>query len=319
IIEYSRVEEINNDRDVKIENPDELEVFLRFEHDLGNIVFFPTTKLREKVVLDPEWLMDGVKILMSPPQQVREDPVMYPQVHTFKETGRLAKSLIGAMWSACEHEDFHKNQDHLLDLLEKLSVIAKSVDQYGSVEKEYYWVPCVIYKSAPDHAKNPKLHEGMTMTSTLCFESTTKFIHIGVFHRLVASFLSNWAPAQDVEGGEYHIYHGCCEFHVDKCHNLLLVQNDYVILATVFRYSSGGEYPDNELCNAVRNLISLTLNDITSCICPNTMFDICVKCDKSSTDTIMGLHRISDKTEKRCICSSPRHTVQVQSLLKFWE
>ncbi|KAL3866928.1 hypothetical protein ACJMK2_044175, partial [Sinanodonta woodiana] len=40
IIEYSRVEEINNRSDVKIENPAELELFLRFEHDLGNIVFF---------------------------------------------------------------------------------------------------------------------------------------------------------------------------------------------------------------------------------------------------------------------------------------
>ncbi|KAL3866933.1 hypothetical protein ACJMK2_044180, partial [Sinanodonta woodiana] len=319
IIEYSHVEEINNLSDLKIENPAELELFLRFEHDLVNIVFFCTGKLREKVVLDPEWLMDGVKILMSPPRYVREDPVMYPQVQAFKATGRLDKYLIDCIWSSREHKDFHKNQDYLLDVLEKLSIIAKSVEHDGIAEKEYYWVPCVMYKSAPDHVKNPKPHEGMTKTSTLCFESTTKFIHVGVFHRLVASFMSKWAPAKEEEGGEYQIYHDCCEFEVDQCHNLLLVQNDYVILATMFRYSSGGEYPDNKLCNTVRDIISSTLADITKWICPNSMFAICVKCEKSSTATIKGLHRITDTMEKRCTCSIPIHPVNIKYLLKFWE
>ncbi|KAL3866931.1 hypothetical protein ACJMK2_044178, partial [Sinanodonta woodiana] len=319
IIEYSSVEKINNLSDVKIENQDELEVFLRFEHDLGNIVFFSTKELREKVVLDPEWLIDGVKILISPPQRVRENPYIYPQVSVFKDNGRLAKSLIGSIWSGPEHEEFNKNQDHLLDVLEKLNIIAKSWDHEGKVENQYYWVPCVIYKSAPEHVKNPSPYDGMTKTSTLCFESTTKFVHIGVFHRLVACLLSQWTPAHEEESGEYQIYHGCCVFEVDQCHSLLLAQNDYVILATMFRYSSEGAYPDNDLCNLVRNRIYSTLNDISSRICPNSMFEICVKCEKSSTDTIKGLHSITDTTEKRCACSNPKHPVKVESLLKFWE
>ncbi|KAK3579981.1 hypothetical protein CHS0354_025301 [Potamilus streckersoni] len=320
IIEHSLVEKINNSSDVKIESKEELDVFLRFEHDLGSIVFFSTEKLRDKIVLDPDWLIDGVRVLISPPLHVLdENPEIHPQWYDFMDTGRLTKTLVGRLWSDDKHEDFHRNRDYLLDLMEKLSIIAKPAEKdFGEKDqKGFYWVPCVIYKSAPDHVKNLEPHDGMTRTSTLCFVSKTKFIHVGVFHRLVASFLSKWPPAED--NGEFHVYNGCCEFEVDNRHSLLLVLNDYAIFATMFRSSSGGDFPDNGLCRNIRNLISSTLTDITACISPNSEFDVCVKCERSSTDTIKGLLAISDRDEIRCKCSKPVHPVKVENLLKFWE
>ncbi|KAK3579988.1 hypothetical protein CHS0354_025309 [Potamilus streckersoni] len=319
IIEYSTLEEINTSSDVKIETQRELDVFLRFEHDLGNIVFFNTEKLRAKVVLDPEWLIAGVGILISPSLHLIEDhPELHPQWYDFKDTGRLSESLIDHLWVEDENEDFHKNRDHLLNLMERLSIIEKPVEKDRDLQdqKPYYWVPCVIYKSAPDHVKNPKTCEGMTRTSTLCFVSKTKFIHIGVFYRLVASFLSKFRPAE--EDREYRLYGGCCEFEIDNRHNLYVALNDYIIHATIFRYSSKGEDPDNELCSQVRSFIYSTLVDISACITPNSEFDICVKCDRS-TDSIKGLLSISDGEEIRCKCSKPFHPVKVANLLKFWE
>ncbi|KAL3862175.1 hypothetical protein ACJMK2_008162, partial [Sinanodonta woodiana] len=327
VIQYSYIEKISQSSDIRIENPEELELFLRFEHDLGHIMFFSKMKLRNNIILDPDWVIHGLNFLMQSSAHVL---VAHPDVlsywYDFKDTGRLRKSLIGnlnlfrfffthCLWS--EDKECYSHREHLLDVMENLSIIAQPTDDKDILQEheKYYWVPCMIHKRAPDHFKNTKLRTDINTTSTLCFVSKTKFIHIGVFHRLIASLLRIWPASK--EGGEHQVFTDCCKFQVDDCHTLMVALADFVIHATVYLYST--EELNNILCVEIKECINSRLTDITSCFCPSSEFDVYVKCDRASQHTTEGLLEISDKSEKRCNCTQPAHTVNLQQLLKYWD
>ncbi|KAL3887744.1 hypothetical protein ACJMK2_000137 [Sinanodonta woodiana] len=303
VISYDDVKRINETRQVTLEWPEEFDLFLMFEHDIGNIVFFPTERLKNKVVLDPEWLIHGVRIWITSDQVALRHPELSEQWFAFKDTGRLTSTLIG----------------NLLDVMENLTIIAKPLKLE---EEQYYWVPCMVSVPAPDDVKKLQQNKDTTKTSTLCFRSKTNFIHVGVFHRLLATCLSKWTPAQD--GNKYLLFRGLCVFDLDEQQQLMLSLNDFVIHATVIRFTNKGRNPDLSLCMTIRDILNSALSEISDCLCPGSEFEICIKCKKSSPLSNVGLHSITAlraNDELKCTTHTCKdaHCVDSKELLGFWE
>ncbi|KAL3890768.1 hypothetical protein ACJMK2_003046 [Sinanodonta woodiana] len=317
VMDYDDVRRINETRQVKLEWPEELDLFLMFEHDIGNIVFFPTERLRKKVILDPEWLIHGVRIWITSDQVTKRHPELSEQWFAFKDTGRLTSTLIEMLWSS--HAEIQHHREHLLDVMEKLNIIAKPLKLE---EEQYYWVPCMVSVPAPDDVKKLQQNSDTTRTSTLCFRSKTNFIHIGVFHRLLATCLSKWTPAKD--GNKYLLFRGLCVFDLDEQQQLMLSLNDIVIHATVIRFTKKGRIPDLSLCMTIRDILNSALSEISDCLCPGSEFEICIKCKESSPLSNEGLHSITTlraKDELKCSTHTYKdaHCVESVELLGFWE
>ncbi|KAL3861379.1 hypothetical protein ACJMK2_007415 [Sinanodonta woodiana] len=318
VVEYNEVETLNKSLEVKIESSEELDLFLEFEHQLGNVIFYRIKDLMAEVILDPQWLIKGLKIWITSDEIVKKHPDLEGDWYRFKDTGQLTKKLIDLLWSM--HSEFHQHQQHLLDVMEKLNILAKPMmKDPESKDDNYYWVPCMVQKSADDYHQK---REGVTKTPTLCFVSQTKFIHVGVFHRLLASCLSKWQPAKI--GKKYLLFNGICEFELDGCHNLVLSINDYIIQAAVIRYSTEKEGPELAHCIIVQEYVYSALKAIAECLCPSCGFEICIQCDKSPPQSNEGLHKITDlRKVKDMRCCSHKdgtdHCVTSHELLRFWE
>ncbi|KAK3604489.1 hypothetical protein CHS0354_019082, partial [Potamilus streckersoni] len=322
VVDYAEVETLNQSLMVKIESSEELDLFLEFEHELGNVIFFRRIKeLRNEVVLDPQWLIEGLKIWITSDEIVKKYPAMEIAWYRFKDTGQLTEKLIDCLWAV--HPEFHQHKEHLLGVMEKLNIIAKPLRKDSeSKEGNYYWVPCMVQKSTDDYLEMHEKREGVTKTRTLCFVSQTKFIHVGVFHRLLASCLSKWQPAKI--RNKYLLFNGICEFELDECHNLVLSINDYIIQAAVNRYSAKQEDPDHAHCIIVSEYVYSALKWIAECLCPSCGFEMCIQCDKSPPQSNEGLHKITDlRKVKDTRCSSHKdgtdHCVTSHELLRFWE
>ncbi|KAK3610612.1 hypothetical protein CHS0354_009070 [Potamilus streckersoni] len=314
VIEYTDVKSLNETLQVQIECPEELDLFLRFEHDMGNIVFFNTERLRNKVVLDPKWLIHGVRIWITSDHVIKRHSDVTAQWDHFKKTGQLTHTLIEKLWSS--HSEIHQHKEHLLDLMEKLNIIVKPLQMEG----EYYWVPCMVSIPAPDYIKKLQQKKDTTKTSTLCFRSKTNFIHVGVFHRLIAICLSKWMPAK--EGEAYLLFQGLCVFDIDEQQQLLLSLNDFVIHAVVIRFTKQGRIPDLYICMTIRNYLHTALSEISNYLCPGSKFETCIQCNKSSPLTNEGLHSITTlrtKDEIKCSYHKETHCVESGTLLGFWE
>ncbi|CAC5417540.1 unnamed protein product [Mytilus coruscus] len=71
----------------------ELNSFLKFEHDIGNIIFFEDVK--SFIVLDPTWLMDIFRCFVS--HQYTNESIGMPEWGELEQTGKLSDRLIAKL------------------------------------------------------------------------------------------------------------------------------------------------------------------------------------------------------------------------------
>ncbi|KAL3836486.1 hypothetical protein ACJMK2_021918, partial [Sinanodonta woodiana] len=124
VVPLSYVEELNRSGSVRIESSDELDQFLKFQHDLGTIFYFSTEEMRKKIVLDPQLLIDAVKSLTASEMFIfRTNPEIKNKWHEFRDKGILTHEVIDAVWAKDKYPEFHDNAAHILLLLERLNLI----------------------------------------------------------------------------------------------------------------------------------------------------------------------------------------------------
>ncbi|KAK3609550.1 hypothetical protein CHS0354_019561 [Potamilus streckersoni] len=116
VISCEDVENINKEGKIPIDKSEELDLFLRFLHETGTIIYFSTERLRESIVLDPTWLIDALKSLINAQPSLPEKPagIEYQSTNLaegdvegavtqswsdFKEKGILTLELVDAVWT----------------------------------------------------------------------------------------------------------------------------------------------------------------------------------------------------------------------------
>ncbi|KAL3887772.1 hypothetical protein ACJMK2_000165, partial [Sinanodonta woodiana] len=94
IVEHSFIEEINMSGSVKIEDRDELELFLKFHHEMGTILYFSVEELRKKIILEPQWIIDALKSLITAETFIRQNPAITSKFCEFEENYFLAPCML---------------------------------------------------------------------------------------------------------------------------------------------------------------------------------------------------------------------------------
>ncbi|KAL3889406.1 hypothetical protein ACJMK2_001750, partial [Sinanodonta woodiana] len=95
VVPLSLIEEINRSASVRIKDREELELFLSFQHEIGTILYFSTKGLREKVILDPQWMIDALSSLITAEMFINQNPAIIKPWYDFRNKGILTHQLIG--------------------------------------------------------------------------------------------------------------------------------------------------------------------------------------------------------------------------------
>ncbi|KAK3594834.1 hypothetical protein CHS0354_002885 [Potamilus streckersoni] len=324
VIHRNLLEEINHTGAVPIAT-EELDLFLRFQHDIGTILYFSMDVLREKIVLDPQWLIDALKSLITADEMfiLRNKKAVTEKWFEFKTKGNLSPELIDAIWTKKKKVDFHDNKEHLLLLMEKLNIISKpksySEDGNEIKEENYYLAPCMLRQAMPREIISPESDPEMENTSVLCFMCTGKFLPPPIFHRLVGACLTHWPIAK--KKSENLIYCGCCVFDLDHHHRLTLHFRDYVIFLRVTTMGFKDTTWTSELCNKARKFIFENLLKIIGNLCQSLQFEPYIKCPDADADSTEGLMSVSIlQSNEKVVCHSHEksHTLSSRQLLQYW-
>ncbi|KAL3889489.1 hypothetical protein ACJMK2_001829, partial [Sinanodonta woodiana] len=138
VISHSYLEELNKKGTVQINKSEEMDLFLKYLHETGTIIYFNIEVLRDNIILDPIWLIDALKLLINAhpnlPESTAEnesqsdspaDSAIRQKWRDFKDKGILSPELVDALWTKEKHPQFHDNKDHLLRVMEQFNIIAK--------------------------------------------------------------------------------------------------------------------------------------------------------------------------------------------------
>ncbi|KAL3889091.1 hypothetical protein ACJMK2_001447, partial [Sinanodonta woodiana] len=323
VVPLSLIEEINRSSSIKIEDRDELEVFLSFQHDLGTILYFNVDGLREKIVLDPQWMIDALKSLITAKMFIVQNPDITKAWYAFEDKGKLTDELINAVWTEKEKPDFHFNKDYILLVMEKLHIIAKpksySIDGKSVKKEDYYLAPCILRQETPKEIICPKTVTGKETTSALCLVCKEKFLPPPIFHRLVGACLTHWPIAKQDE--ENLIYCGCCLFDIDNYHRLSLHFLGHVIFARVTRMAVTDVGKSSKLCSEARQFIYENLLKIIGNLGQSLEFEPHIQCPDYEADSLKGMIAVPElQKENVVVCNvhAESHTLASQQLLKFW-
>ncbi|KAK3598936.1 hypothetical protein CHS0354_036252 [Potamilus streckersoni] len=316
----SLIEEINRSGSVRIENKDEMDLFLRFQHEMGTILYFSIEGLRKKIVLDPQWLIDAQKSLITAGTFINKTPAIVSKWCEFKKSGKLAHELIDAVWSKEKNPEFHDNKDHILLLMEKLNIIAtpRTYDQEGKEVKveNYFLAPCMLSDATPREIISPKPLPEMESSSVLCYVFIEQFLPAPIFHRLVAACVAHWPVAKKNSGNL--IYCGCCVFDLDLHHRLTVFSRNHVIFV---RVTIMGKTLSFQLCAEVKEFITMTLSKIIGNLEQSLQFELHIQCPKSVGDSVSSLFCVADLQSNEAVpCHShgDSHVILSSDLLRFW-
>ncbi|KAL3854548.1 hypothetical protein ACJMK2_013812 [Sinanodonta woodiana] len=125
VIPRTLLEAFNQAEDVPISR-EELDLFLKFQNDIGTILYFSLEVLKDKIVLVPQWMIDALKSLITAEMFVlRNVPAVAKKWDMFNKSGQLSPELIDAIWTKETYPDLHDNKEHILLLMEHLNIIAR--------------------------------------------------------------------------------------------------------------------------------------------------------------------------------------------------
>ncbi|KAL3889413.1 hypothetical protein ACJMK2_001757 [Sinanodonta woodiana] len=323
VVPLSLIEEINRSASVWIKDREELELFLSFQHEIGTILYFSTEGLREKIVLDPQWMIDALKSLITAESFIIQNPAIIKKWYAFKKKGKLTHELIDAVWTKKEKPDFHNNREHIILVMEKLNIIARPMsyteDGMSVKEEDYFLAPCMLREATPKRVICPESDPEDESTSVLCFVCKGKFLPPPIFHRLLGACLTQWPIAKTKS--ENQIYCGCCVFDLDHHHTLTLHFFGHVIFARAIGRGVTDTSQSSKLCTKTRKFIYDNLLKITRNLGQSLEFEMhiqCPNCDPDSTEGLFPVPLLQKHAKVVCNSHDERHTLVSQKLLRLW-
>ncbi|VDI71250.1 Hypothetical predicted protein, partial [Mytilus galloprovincialis] len=270
VITISDMLSIAKDRHINILDSDEIVLFLRFQHESGNVIFFE--EMLDFIILNPEWLVDACRCLMSDRiDNIIKHPIDFKE---FTQTGKLSKTLISALFKLRIGKQFSEQRENLVRVMEKFDILVKS-KEIGS-----YIMPSMLpYVSFEDISQQIGYsHSNCKKTSWLCL--TFEFLPPAFFNHVIAWYLQKYEPSEiGIRPDSLALFRGICIFDIDSshCHKLMVVMSsDTIALQLLSFYNTNANY--GNMCSNIRKEIIRKINAITQSFRWKISYELRFKC-----------------------------------------
>jgi len=326
ILTLDEIKKMNSDIYIKLESDDEIDGFLRFHNSLGNLMFFGGTDSKDLVILDPQWLIDSLKQIITHKHFYAIPEGLEQQWQDFMESGRLHKNLIEAVWSRNKDKTFIQHKDKILEILESTDIVCspKVYSADGKLQQQdYILVPSMLKpnQQALSFVKKA-VARFQEKTPTLCFVFKDNFMPPAVFSRVQTACAKEFR-IREVSGNRY-LFYKVGIFQLNKTHDFLLQQFQHTIRITIGITEPGSVNP--HICEAVMTFLEENLRQITqlyheSGIKSNLLFEKTIQCyaAKKSLEALLPLDNLASTHLCRKHWPPWRwHVLRPKMLLRKW-
>ena len=293
-----------------IADEDQLQLFLKVQHENGTLVYFgDTPKLRDIVVLSPQWIIHAFRYLVGAKDFSAKYGELQARWEEFSETGRLEIELAEKIWIQDTENRFYENFDVLLMLLEKLDIIARAkvinTDGHTTESLKFYYVPCLLTERPSQELFKTSNKPDRVSTPLLVFTFRNNFLPPAIFNRVVSICLVKWPVAR--QGKRRLLFCGCAVFEVnhgtkeDKHRMHIFCRRDKIGVRITRFTTKPSQMVDPNVCDQVRRTIGTAvrkeftrfhrnLDDI------DEPFTYQIQCKQTNDAEILedGLHDLED-------------------------
>uniref|UniRef100_A0A8W8NYC4 AIG1-type G domain-containing protein n=1 Tax=Magallana gigas TaxID=29159 RepID=A0A8W8NYC4_MAGGI len=173
----------------------EISKMLVFFHRVGVLLYFDKDGLKEKIILDIQWLLDAFKCIIEYPVRTEENDM---KRRHFCRTGELDSVELDRIWHI-EGKDFLKHKTTIIAYMQQLGLLMPFKELH-SIDSTVYYFPSMNSK------RFDKTGENNSKSSILCFKFDDEMqLPSNAFQGIVlkCSELNNWSIL--TEGGKNNI------------------------------------------------------------------------------------------------------------------
>ncbi|VDI26119.1 Hypothetical predicted protein [Mytilus galloprovincialis] len=183
ILTMNELNDINKQNDKMALTPAQLKSFLKVNHALGKIIYFDEACLRDNVIIDPVFLVDVLRSIVT-------DDQFWPEhlkeiLKSLKESGKLLKQDLFEIWKQDCFCEISAHKDYIVDMLVHLDIICRPKDDEDG--PDLFLVPCMISTKREDSQQidhDRSIH--------LAYSFKEEVVPPAILYRLIATFISIW-------------------------------------------------------------------------------------------------------------------------------
>ncbi len=166
--------------------PEGLDACLMFLNMMGDIVWFRDEKLRDVIILDPQWLVDVFKVLITAEQFIRKRHLQDEEFQLLKQ-GTVSHSTLCKLWEG-------NDVGFLTELMQKFDLLLP-LRSNDSQDKKFL-VPCMLPPTKS--ARTGEASQGVKPVYTAEHRAGFHDVFpIGTFPKLLAVCAKKWSLIED--------------------------------------------------------------------------------------------------------------------------
>ena len=254
----------------------QFETSLIFLHDQRILIHFhETQELKDIVILDPQWLIDLFrKVITVKPYEPVSDEEQYEELwEELENDGILNGKLIEIVWGSLVN---NKTKESLIAIMEKFSLLCHLPSQ--DKEKQLYLVPSMLMSLSEDDA-NELLADAPICPLFVRFRrpsgSEIEYVQmpLGFFQRLVVKFL-NWCIHQEFTPLYEDMYQNFARFPIrPEGYSVILRCHSSSLQIVVYRDpDTSNDQSDMSVCDIVLEQLGAILQSLREeCFWLNTI------------------------------------------------
>jgi hypothetical protein len=135
IILYSEVVDIDAESEFPLRDEEQIKVFLLYQHAKGNLVYFDEEPLSTYVALDPQYVIDAFRCLITSERFIKKDPTYRPFWNTLRQEAKLEMQLLERVWSTNDQNNFLVHKNVLVMLLQRHHIISEALSYDDKTEE----------------------------------------------------------------------------------------------------------------------------------------------------------------------------------------
>lgn len=125
VLSFENVMEEAENCAVQISDKDEVTLFLRYQHEIGNLIFYTHSNLKNCVILKPSWLIDAFKCIICANEfQQFSDETHSKELLTFEQEGEISIDLCQTLFNM-KSQKHAEHSELVLQIMEKFDIIVK--------------------------------------------------------------------------------------------------------------------------------------------------------------------------------------------------
>ena len=309
--------------DCEIQEDDEFSTLLNFLHDQRIVIHFSgSPELERMVILDPQWLVDVLKNVITVRRFKHTEHAVKDLWIQLEKTGILDEKLIDHAWrDLLENQESHKS---LIAIMERLCLLSPWP---SSKDSKQYLVPSMLMSPPTDDVL--QLLDSVNIPSLFVTFASGR-VPPGLFSRLMQYFLQ-WCGEEWNSEVSPQLFHNFAIFHILPARGISVIFWCHSSAIEVTVYSADNDEKEAEISCA----IPWRLKFIFECMRKdfhwfnNLKYEICVCCPvcskpgsvKCREHDVRGcecLHFLSESDlRRRHYCNRPGRSILWDRRIRF--